>query len=66
MDWQLPTALGLVVLAVAYVIRSAWRTWAGPTGARGCGSGCGTCASPAGTADTTAPGDDGRISLPQV
>jgi hypothetical protein len=37
MDWQLPLVLTCLALAVVYLARRTWRTWAGR------GSGCGTC-----------------------
>jgi hypothetical protein len=41
MDGQL-LIVGLVVAAAgAYLLRSAWKTWAGKK--TGCGSGCGRC-----------------------
>ena len=50
----------LVALAMAYVVRSAWKTWFGKS-VKGCGSGCGKCA--------TAPPEpkpEGRFPLPQL
>jgi hypothetical protein len=50
MDWQL-LAVGLLVAgAVAYLGRSAWRTWAGVKG--GCGGGCGCAKGSAPAADS--------------
>ena len=57
-DLQLLAVALIVALAVAYVGRSAWRTWAGKKA--GCASGCGKCAAP------DSPEQKGRISLPQV
>lgn len=37
MDWQLPLALLVTAVAVAYLARQAWRTW------RGRKAGCGGC-----------------------
>ena len=49
MGWQFAIVLACVLLAAAYVVRAAWRTWHPKPG--GCGRGCGTgCATPA-TAD---------------
>lgn len=52
--------VGVIVLAaLAYVMRSAWKLMTN-RGKPGCGSGCGKCA-------TTEPiPESGRISLPQV
>jgi hypothetical protein len=43
MMWQWLTVLTCVLLAAAYIARSAWRTWHPKPG--GCGGGCG-CAAP--------------------
>lgn len=56
MDGQLAIVGILIVAAVAYLARSAWRTYAGKKA--GCGSGCGTCESE--------PSKPGRIALPRV
>lgn len=58
MTTQLVAVIALVGLAVAYIGRATWKTWAG--GARGCGSGCGKCA----PAEVTPV--KGRIGLPQI
>ncbi len=58
-DVQLVVALAVVAAAGGYILRATWRTWFGP--AKGCGSGCGKCATPA-----AEPPPPGRISLPQV
>jgi FeoB-associated Cys-rich membrane protein len=50
----------LIAMAAVYVVRSAWRTWFGKS-AKGCGSGCGKCATPAAEAK-----QDGRFPLPQA
>ena len=51
--------VGLLVAAAAvYVARSAWKTWFGSS-SKGCGSGCGKCATPAPDAK-----QDGRFPLP--
>lgn len=55
---QLAVVAGLITLAVAYLVRSSWRTLAGSKS--GCGSACGKCAAPA---PASVPG---RVSLPQV
>ena len=49
---------GIVVLAVAYLAWTAWRTVAGTR--KGCGSGCGKCATPA------EPAKPGRRALPMA
>ena len=41
MSAQLIIALVAVGLAVGYIGRATWKTWAG--GSKGCGSGCGKC-----------------------
>jgi len=48
----------LVALATAYVLRATWRTWGGASG-KGCGSGCGKCATVAAEPQKT-----GRFPLP--
>jgi hypothetical protein len=54
-------AVGLIVaLAAGYVLRATWKTWFGRSKA-GCGSGCGTCATPAPDSDPP-----GRRSLPMA
>lgn len=58
MDWQLLTVCGVVLAAVGYLARSAWRTWFGRKS--GCASGCGGCSTPK-TSD-----NGKRIALPQV
>lgn len=58
MTTQLTLALIAVGLAVAYVLRAAWKTWAGSKA--GCGSGCGKCSTPEPLRVK------GRMSLPQV
>ena len=50
----------IVVAAVAFVARAAWKTWFGRV-AGGCGSGCGTCASA-----PEQPQQPGRYPLPQA
>ena len=50
----------LVAAATVYVTRSAWRTWFGKS-AKGCGSGCGKCATPPAEAKP-----EGRFPLPQA
>lgn len=50
----------LVAVAALYVARSAWKTWFGKS-AKGCGAGCGKCATPA-----VEPKQDGRFPLPQL
>jgi len=50
----------LVAAAALYVVRAAWRTWAGKSAA-GCGSGCGKCA-----ASVPEVKRDGRFPLPQA
>lgn len=49
---------GIVVTAVAYLTWTAWRTVAGTR--KGCGSGCGKCATPA------EPATNGRRPLPMA
>jgi hypothetical protein len=45
-DWQVIVVLACVVVAAAYVVRAAWRTWRPK--ASGCDGGCGSgCAAPA-------------------
>jgi hypothetical protein len=49
MNWQLAIVIVLVGAAVAYLVRSSWRTWSAKTG---CGGGCGcTEATPAADVD---------------
>jgi hypothetical protein len=48
---------GIVAAAAGYLLRVAWKTWAGESG--GCGSACGGCA-------PVAEAVKGRIGLPQV
>lgn len=48
----------MVALATAYVLRATWRTWGGASG-KGCGSGCGKCATVAAEPQKT-----GRFPLP--
>ena len=48
----------LVAIAAGYVLRAAWKTLFGKT-VKGCGSGCGKCASP-----SEQPKPDGRFPLP--
>lgn len=55
MDGQLAIVGILIGAAVLYLVRSAWRTFAGKAG---CGSGCGKCVS-----EELKPG---RVSLPRV
>lgn len=50
---------GIVAAAGAYLLRVAWKTWAGTSG--GCGSGCGKCVPAAEPTNSK-----GRIGLPQV
>jgi hypothetical protein len=50
----------LVAAAALYVVRAAWRTWAGKSAAS-CGSGCGKCA-----ASVPEVKRDGRFPLPQA
>ena len=50
----------LVAASALYVARSAWKAWSGRS-AKGCGAGCGTCATPA-----PEPKKDGRFPLPQA
>lgn len=50
----------LVAAAALYVARAAWRAWFGRT-AKGCGAGCGKCATPAPDAKP-----EGRFPLPQL
>jgi FeoB-associated Cys-rich membrane protein len=50
----------LVAAAALYVVRGAWKTWSGKS-AKGCGAGCGKCATPA-----AEPKRDGRFPLPQA
>lgn len=50
---------GIVAAAAAYLGWVAWRTVAGTR--KGCGSGCGKCATPA-----PEPTAKGRVSLPQI
>ena len=42
---QLVVVFALVALAAGYVLRAAWKTWAGATPG-GCAPGCGKCAAP--------------------
>ena len=59
MDWQLAVTVGIVAVAAAYVLWSLLRPLVGQAG-KGCGSGCGKCATPE-------PGPTpGRIGLPQL
>jgi hypothetical protein len=60
MDWQLLAVIAALVLALAYVARSTWRTWSG-TG-KACASACGGCVKPAPMAAEAGR----RITLPQV
>jgi len=39
MDWQLPVALGVVILAAAYLVRKAWKTLKNRK--KACAGGCG-------------------------
>ena len=59
MSDQLVVVLVIVGAAVAYLGWTAWRTIAGKR--KGCGSGCGKCATPAEPAKVK-----GRVALPQV
>ncbi len=56
MSAQLVFALVAVGLAVAYIGRATWKTWAG--GSKGCSSGCGKCGP-----EEAVPAR-GRVSLP--
>lgn len=60
MDLQVAVVTAALTLALAYLFRSAWKTWFGPAGKGGCASRCGGCARPADV------GDRGRIALPRV
>ena len=56
MDVQTTLVCLAALAATGYLARGLWRTWAG----KGCGSGCGTCASGAaekGRADLISPED---------
>lgn len=50
----------IVALAAGYVLRAAWKTWAGGS-KPGCGSGCGKCATP-----DPQPSANGRRPLPMA
>jgi FeoB-associated Cys-rich membrane protein len=58
MTTQLVAVVVAVGLAVAYIAWATWKTW--HPSAKGCGSGCGKCATP------VVPEPNGRISLPQL
>jgi hypothetical protein len=62
MDTSMQLVLvGLLVAAAAvYVLRSAWKTWAGKS-EHGCGAACGKCSTA-----TTEPKQEGRFPLPQL
>jgi hypothetical protein len=60
MDWQYPITVGIVVLAALYMLSALVRAILGKR-SKGCGSGCGKCATP--VKEETQPG---RIQLPQV
>jgi hypothetical protein len=50
MGWQLPLVALIVLAAVAYLLRRAWRSLTGRK-AGGCGGGCSCAAPPAATAE---------------
>jgi hypothetical protein len=50
----------LVVAAALYVVRAAWKTWAGKS-VSGCASGCGKC-----VANVPEVKQEGRFPLPQA
>lgn len=56
MEWQLIAVLVVIVAAVGYVARAAWKTWFGRKA--GCASACGGCAKPEPVGK--------RIALPRV
>ena len=59
MDWQFAITAAIIALAAAYVLRALLRPLFGRIG-KGCGSGCGKCA-------TAEPAPvSGRLGLPQL